>query len=79
VIKTLVNAGVDVNARSKNGTTPLMHAAQKNRPVAIITLLDLGADPKATDDTGKTAIDFARENVRLKGTKALRKLEKMSY
>ena len=78
VLETLVKAGVDVNARNKTGATPLIHAAQNSKATAIITLLDLGADPNLTDDYGKAAIDYARENIHLKDTQALQRLKKAS-
>jgi hypothetical protein len=54
-------------------------AADKVRiPKVVMMLLELGADPKAKDDSGKMAIDYARENENLKETDAFRKLEKAS-
>src|SRR5262249_205598 len=39
----------------------LHHAAAKNRPAMVRLLLDLGADPKATDATGATALTTAAQ------------------
>ena len=80
VITILVEAEADVNAKNKDGKTPLMLAADYNtNPEAIITtLLQHGADPRIKDNTGKMAIDYARNNEKLKNTEALRRLEEVS-
>lgn len=84
VIKALVKAGADVNAKSSleplKGYTSLMFAVTNlsPNPDAIITLLELGADPKMKHDSGKMAIDYARCNFRLWNTDALKKLEEAS-
>ncbi len=63
-VKMLVAAGANVNAQSKLGRTPLIVAAM--RPGASQTLrllLSKGADPKAADATGGTAlVEAARAN-----------------
>src|SRR4029077_15825650 len=41
--------------------TPLHHAAAKNRPTMVRLLLDLGADPRAADATGATALTTAAQ------------------
>jgi ankyrin repeat protein len=59
LIRILINAGADVNARDKNGKTPLWYATVGRAgwhldpvPSVIKTLLDSGADPaiKSTDN-----------------------------
>ena len=76
VLMVLLEAGADVNARDKNGSTLLMAAAQQNtNPEALTVLLEAGADAKAKDKKGKTALDYVRENEKLKGTGALKLLE----
>jgi ankyrin repeat protein len=47
--------------RNQHRRTPLHHAAAKNRPRIIRLLLELGADPKATDATGATALTTASQ------------------
>ena len=55
--------GAELEARSKSGLTPLMHAAFfSKRPEMITLLLAKGADPLAKDESGKKAIDYAEKN-----------------
>ena len=64
-VAALISHGADVNARDKNGETPLMLASYHGYAKVVEALLDAGADKelKATsgDDKGKTALDFARK------------------
>jgi ankyrin repeat protein len=43
--------------------TPLMFAAESGHPELVRLLLDAGADPKASNDDGWTALDAARTNL----------------
>lgn len=45
--------------RNQHRRTALHHAAARDRPVMVGLLLDLGADPQATDATGATALTTA--------------------
>ncbi|MGA2761807.1 MAG: ankyrin repeat domain-containing protein [Spirochaetia bacterium] len=73
---SLPSKGVDLEARSKDGTTALMFAAVYNEnPEVLATLLDAGADAKAKNGRGNTAFDYARNNYSLRSTEAFRKLE----
>jgi ankyrin repeat protein len=75
----LLPVGANVKAQNKYGSTPLMWAAQYNQnPEVITALLKAGADVKAKDSVGKTALDYAQQNVKLKGTNAFKKLEEAS-
>ena len=61
MIAALLNAGADVNARTNNGMTVLMYAAEgMANPENVRALLKAGADPKAKDKSGRTALDLAR-------------------
>jgi ankyrin repeat protein len=46
-------------SRNQHRRTPLHHAAAKDRPEMVQLLLELGADPDATDATGATALTTA--------------------
>lgn len=59
VIKAVINAGADVNARGADGVTPLMNAVA--HPCNLRALLDAGADVSARDKWGKDALQYARE------------------
>jgi ankyrin repeat protein len=48
-------------SRSEHHRSPLHHAAAKNRPKIVRLLLDLGADPNATDAIGATALTTAAQ------------------
>jgi hypothetical protein len=62
-IKVLIDAGFDVNHKTKKGTTVLMAAAENNTNAPVIkVLIDSGADLYAKDEEGLTVIDYARKN-----------------
>lgn len=50
IIRKLVAAGADVNARNKEGESPLSAAVAANQAQAGHALLDMGAKPLAADD-----------------------------
>ncbi len=57
--KYLIERGAEVNARSPNGSTPLMMAAREGREDMVKILFESGADPKAKSDWGDTALTMA--------------------
>ena len=80
VVAALLKAGADINAQdSYYGRTTLMGwIIYTEDPEAINVLLDAGADAKVKDKAGKTALDYAKENWRFKGTEAYRRLQEAS-
>ena len=58
-MKTLINAGCDVNLSDKDGWTPLSVAAFHGHTEVIKLLLASGADPSKEVEDGDTAYDKA--------------------
>ena len=56
VLEALVAAGASTEERMEGGITALTQAARIGNPSACMTLLGLGADPRATEDDGETAL-----------------------
>lgn len=61
VVKVLVEAGIGLETRTKDGETPLHEAARFAPHEVVVTLLELGADPHAVNEQGKTALDVAAD------------------
>lgn len=62
VLKALLDGGCDVNAKDKDGYTPLMMAAAKGHDDSVRLLLLRKADPDRLSWNEKTAAMVAREN-----------------
>ncbi|MDE2875235.1 MAG: ankyrin repeat domain-containing protein [Gemmatimonadota bacterium] len=73
IIEALVRAGADLEARDRRGQTAL-HVAARRAAAAFEMLLELGADPAALDDNGRTPMDHARENIALQGLEVVMRL-----
>ena len=60
-MRVLVDRGAETNFTGTRGLTPLMMAAAGHRPspAAVRLLLAKGADIRARDDLGRTALDWA--------------------
>jgi ankyrin repeat protein len=61
-MKSLIEAGANVNVKDRNGKTPLMVASEHSSGTVakIQLLLDNGATLDVTDKTGKNALQLAR-------------------
>lgn len=55
----LLANGAEIDARSENGTTPLMMAARYGASDLLPMLLKAGAEPRAANEQELTAADFA--------------------
>lgn len=62
VVRTLVGAGFDVNAKDGNGMTALLHAVDANKPDSIFPLAEFGADVNACGDDGWAPLHLAVRN-----------------
>ncbi|KAM6934506.1 M-phase phosphoprotein 8 isoform 2-T2 [Xenentodon cancila] len=56
ILRLLIKKGVRVNARQNNGTTALMHAAEKNFLTTVAILLEAGSFVNAQTLGGETAL-----------------------
>ena len=61
LVKMLLDAGADPNARSASGGTPLHTAGFTGNVTVVRMLLEAGGDANATDGKGFTPLDHARE------------------
>ncbi|MBL8491908.1 MAG: ankyrin repeat domain-containing protein [Rhodocyclaceae bacterium] len=59
VVRLLLEAGADLNARSPNGSTPLMMAVYEGREDLARWLVDKGADRSVRNDWGDRALEWA--------------------
>jgi ankyrin repeat protein len=61
VIRVLIRAKADLNARNAKGVTALMIAVDVNKNHEVLkALINAGADVNVKDNTGKTALDYVK-------------------
>jgi ankyrin repeat protein len=60
LVRLLLDKGAPVDARSPNGSTPLMMAARYGSEASVDLLLARGANPKLRNQRELSAADFAR-------------------
>lgn len=60
-VQLLLTRGARIDARSPNGTTPLMMAAKYGSEAAVDLLLKQGADARLRNDLNLSAADFAQQ------------------
>lgn len=77
-LRLLLERGAAVDARSPNGTTPLMMAAQYGPSESVNLLITRGADVNLRNDLELTAADFARRAGRDRTAEALTRRMKKS-
>lgn len=58
-VKALIEAGADVDERSRGGNTPLYYAAQKGHAEVVRLLVEAGADVDVDNDFGSTPLHVA--------------------
>jgi ankyrin repeat protein len=58
-IKSVIADGANVNAKGRQGVTPLMYAILRSKPSAFRILLEEGADANATSDNGQGVMSLA--------------------
>ena len=79
-VQALIDAGADLEARTEDGWTPLMYAAERSQSSDVVqTLLNAGADASPKDRDGKTAWDLIQENEHLEGTPAYWALNQLRF
>lgn len=61
VVQRLIDAGANVNQRIAFGITPLMLAAGGGETAVCKALLDAGAEVKAVNESGRTALMMVKE------------------
>jgi hypothetical protein len=61
IARRIIDAGTNVNARSRQGYTALMIAASHGHDEIVRLLLNKGADLTAVDAEGRNALQIARE------------------
>ena len=66
IAKLLLDHGAEVDALDYNGESSLVTATKSNSPEMVNLLLRYGANPMLGDKAGKTALNLASHNVRLR-------------
>ena len=79
VIQALIECGSDIDAQDPSGATPLHISASGWQPDLVDLLLDNGANAKIEDNLGRTAFEIANENLMLKGSSTLYRLNDLRF
>jgi ankyrin repeat protein len=76
IVELCKSKGIDLtSSKRKSGLTPLMLAASFNDIDMIKYLIDLGANPKARDNSGMNALDYATKLGQKSAVEFLEKLD----
>ena len=78
VLAALLAVHPNLEARDHTEETALLLAARFNNVAVVTQLLDSGADPKSKDNLNLTAFDWAKNNAKLRGSRALSRLKDSS-
>ena len=79
IVRRLLRAGAEVNARNQWNCTPLMAAAYWGHAPCVEALLLAGADPRVVADNGKTARTVARQAEHLACLRLLKSAPKGNF
>ena len=80
IVNTLIEAGANDEV-DHSGKTALIHAAASDyfgNTETVNALIDAGSYVKHKDKSGRMAVDYARQNDKLKDTDVLQRLEELS-
>ena len=72
-IRSLIAGGANLNAKNKDGRTPLMLAAMYGHADVVQALLTSGADPNAQDKQGNSAISAVQQSGNIRIGRLLKK------
>jgi ankyrin repeat protein len=72
-LRLFLDAGMDVDARGRDGVTPAMRAAERGRHNTLQLLLSVGANPNAVDASGRRALQIAATSYNTAGVTLLAK------
>ena len=62
--RLLLDSGANIEAKDKDGRTPLYHAVLKEYLNVFILLLERGADIEAKDKSNQAPIDYAKGSIK---------------
>lgn len=57
-VEALIKAGADLEVKSRTGETPLISAVHRRDVALVRLLLEEGANPDSTDNSGRSAKDY---------------------
>jgi ankyrin repeat protein len=75
VLAALLTTHPNIEARDHTEETALLLAARYNNVAVVTQLLDSGADAKAQDNLNLTALDWAKNNAKLRGSRVMSRLK----
>ncbi len=73
IAELLIAKGVDVNAKSEGGETPLLYAVAEGQEEVVDLLIAAGTDVNTKDGVGDTSLDWAIQFKQTKTADLLRK------